>query len=91
MTRAFVPVIGCNGGGHVPNVASALSRVALGGSCGASKAAPWSRTDSLRLDLRPRGVAEPAVAGIEADAFEVPADDATRHVKSAPARDLAAQ
>ncbi|MFT7838494.1 SDR family oxidoreductase [Saccharothrix sp. BKS2] len=56
VTRAFVPVIERNGGGHLLNVASALSWAALGGSCSASKAALWSQTNSLRLDLRTRGI-----------------------------------
>ncbi|MFC7362269.1 SDR family oxidoreductase [Nocardioides astragali] len=42
--------------GAIVNVASALSWFALGGSYSASKAALWSATDSLRLELAPRGV-----------------------------------
>ncbi|MFF3949507.1 SDR family oxidoreductase [Streptomyces sp. NPDC001902] len=56
MTRAFVPIIEANGGGHLLNVHSVLSWVALAGSYSASKAALWSQTDSLRLELKPRGV-----------------------------------
>jgi NAD(P)-dependent dehydrogenase (short-subunit alcohol dehydrogenase family) len=57
VTRAFVPVIERNGGGHVLNVHSVLSWLALGGSYSASKAALWSQTNSLRLELLPRGIA----------------------------------
>jgi NAD(P)-dependent dehydrogenase (short-subunit alcohol dehydrogenase family) len=56
VTRAMVPVIRANGGGHVLNIASVLSWVALGGSYSASKAALWSMTNSLRLELAPAGI-----------------------------------
>lgn len=56
MTRAFVPIIEANGGGHLLNVHSVLSWIALAGSYSASKAALWSQTNSLRLELKPRGV-----------------------------------
>ncbi|MFE2608006.1 SDR family NAD(P)-dependent oxidoreductase, partial [Streptomyces mirabilis] len=55
-TRAFVPIIEANGGGHLLNVHSVVSWIALGGSYSASKAAFWSQTNSLRLDLKPRGI-----------------------------------
>ncbi|MFI8186659.1 SDR family oxidoreductase [Actinacidiphila glaucinigra] len=117
MTRAFAPVIEANGGGHLLNVHSVLSWVALSGSYSASKAALWSQTNSLRLELQPRGitvtglhvgyvdtdmaahvdapktspssVAEQALDGIEADAYEVLADELSRQVKAALAADLA--
>ncbi|MGW3423470.1 SDR family oxidoreductase [Streptomyces phaeochromogenes] len=54
--RAFVPVIERNGGGHILNVHSVLSWIGLAGSYSASKAAVWSQTNSLRLDLKPRGI-----------------------------------
>ena len=56
VTRAFVPVIERNGGGHILNVHSVLSWLGIAGSYSASKAALWSQTNSLRLDLRPRGI-----------------------------------
>nr|WP_221375718.1 SDR family oxidoreductase [Actinoplanes polyasparticus] len=56
VTRAFVPVIERNGGGHLLNVHSALSWLADGGPYSASKAALWSQTNSLRVQLRPRGI-----------------------------------
>ncbi|WP_171114839.1 MULTISPECIES: SDR family oxidoreductase [Streptomyces] len=56
VTRAFVPVLERNGGGHILNVHSVLSWIGLAGSYSASKAAFWSQTNSLRLDLRPRGI-----------------------------------
>ncbi|MCU7822114.1 SDR family oxidoreductase [Kitasatospora sp. DSM 101779] len=54
--RAFVPVIERNGGGHLLNVHSVLSWIGLAGSYSASKAALWSQTNSLRLELKPRGI-----------------------------------
>ena len=50
-------VIERNGGGHILTMHSVLSWLALGGSYSASKAALWSQTNSLRLDLAPRGIA----------------------------------
>ncbi|MGW0996860.1 SDR family oxidoreductase [Streptomyces sp. NPDC002520] len=56
LTRAFVPVIERNGGGHILNVHSALSWRADGSSYSSTKAALWSQTNSLRLELQPRGI-----------------------------------
>ncbi|WP_030438360.1 SDR family oxidoreductase [Actinoplanes subtropicus] len=42
--------------GAVINIASVVSWIALGRSYGVSKAALWSATDSMRLELAPRGV-----------------------------------
>ncbi|MFF9160883.1 SDR family oxidoreductase [Streptomyces longwoodensis] len=57
VTRAFVPVLERNGGGHVLNVHSVLSWLGVAGPYSASKAALWSQSNSLRLELRPRGIA----------------------------------
>ncbi|MEU9450193.1 SDR family oxidoreductase [Streptomyces sp. NPDC048277] len=56
VTRAFVPVVERNGGGHILNVHSVLSWFAEGGAYSASKSALWSQTNSLRLALQPRGI-----------------------------------
>ncbi|GAA2459838.1 SDR family oxidoreductase [Streptomyces glaucus] len=56
VTRAFVPIIERNGGGHVLTVHSALSWLGIAGSYSASKAALWSQSNSLRLELKPRGI-----------------------------------
>lgn len=56
VARAFVPVIERNGGGHILNVHSALSWLADGSSYSSTKAALWSQTNSLRLELQPRGI-----------------------------------
>jgi NAD(P)-dependent dehydrogenase (short-subunit alcohol dehydrogenase family) len=53
VSRAFVPVLGTNGGGAIINVLSVLSWFSLPGGalyC-ASKAAAWSLTNALRLDV----------------------------------------
>ncbi|MEW2162155.1 SDR family oxidoreductase [Streptomyces sp. NPDC007084] len=57
-TRAFVPVLERNGGGHILTVHSVLSWVTVPGTDGysASKSALWSQSNALRLELRPRGV-----------------------------------
>ncbi|WP_369246192.1 SDR family oxidoreductase [Streptomyces sp. R41] len=118
VTRAFVPIIERNGGGHILNVHSVLSWIGLLNSYSASKAALWSQTNSLRLDLKPRGievtglhvgyvdtdlaahvdapkstpesVAAQALDGIESGAFEVLADDVSRHVKAQLSQDIGA-
>jgi NAD(P)-dependent dehydrogenase (short-subunit alcohol dehydrogenase family) len=118
LTRAFAPIIERNGGGHILNVHSALSWLALAESYSATKAALWSQTNSLRVDLHPRGitvtglhvgwvdtdliadrdvpktdprdVAAQALDGIEAGAYEVLADEASRQIKAALAGDLTA-
>ncbi|MFD5568523.1 SDR family oxidoreductase [Streptomyces cadmiisoli] len=56
VTRAFVPILERNGGGHILNVHSVLSWLGIAGSYSASKAAFWSQSNSLRLDLKPRGI-----------------------------------
>lgn len=56
VTRAFVPQILAGGGGRIVNVHSALSWVAWAQSYSATKAALWSATDALRLELAPQGI-----------------------------------
>jgi NAD(P)-dependent dehydrogenase (short-subunit alcohol dehydrogenase family) len=55
VTSAFADSV-AERSGVVVNVASVLSWLALGGSYSVSKAALWSATDSMRLELGPRGV-----------------------------------
>lgn len=55
VTSAFADRVAQHSG-VVVNVASILSWLALGGSYSVSKAALWSATDSMRLQLGPRGV-----------------------------------
>lgn len=120
MSNAFAPVLGANGGGAIVNVLSVLSwMTAPGGAMySASKAASWSLTNALRLELLDQGtqvvglyvgymdtdmtvgidapksspsdVAVQTLAGVEAGAFEVLADDASRYVRSSLSADLTA-
>ncbi|WP_072803071.1 SDR family oxidoreductase [Rhodococcoides yunnanense] len=55
IAQAFAPTLGRNGGGALVDVHSVLSWVGGAGAYGASKAALWSATNSLRLELAPQG------------------------------------
>lgn len=55
VAREFAPVLAKNGGGALLNVHSVLSWIGLAGAYSASKAALWSATNSLRLELAPQG------------------------------------
>jgi len=120
MSRAFAPVLGANSGGAIINVLSVLSWLSIpaGALYCASKAAAWSLTNALRLDLldqhtqvvalhvgymdtdmaagveapkaSPEDVAAQALAGVEAGAFEVLADDTSRYVRGGLSSDLTA-
>jgi NAD(P)-dependent dehydrogenase (short-subunit alcohol dehydrogenase family) len=87
VTRAFVPHIVAAGGGHLLNIHSVLSWIALRGSYSASKAALWSMTNSLRLELRSRGV---GVTGLHVGYVDTDMAARVTGPKSAPA-DVARQ
>lgn len=55
IAQAFAPTLARNGGGALVNVHSVVSWAAGAGAYGVSKAALWSMTNSLRLDLRQQG------------------------------------
>jgi NAD(P)-dependent dehydrogenase (short-subunit alcohol dehydrogenase family) len=57
MARAFAPVLGANGGGAILNVLSVLSWLSFDGSntYAAAKAAAWSLTNGVRLELANQG------------------------------------
>jgi NAD(P)-dependent dehydrogenase (short-subunit alcohol dehydrogenase family) len=55
VARAFAPVLAANGGGALVDIHSVLSWAAGAGAYGASKAALWSITNSLRLELAEQG------------------------------------
>jgi NAD(P)-dependent dehydrogenase (short-subunit alcohol dehydrogenase family) len=63
VSRAFAPVLAANGGGGLVNVLSVASWRTRPGfaAYAASKAAAWSLTNSLRLDLRRQGTQVVAV------------------------------
>jgi NAD(P)-dependent dehydrogenase (short-subunit alcohol dehydrogenase family) len=65
MARAFAPVLRENGGGALVNMLSVLSFVAMpqGATYSASKAAAWSLTNALRMELRRQGT---LVVGVHA-------------------------
>ena len=56
MSRAFAPVLACNGGGAMLNVLSIVSWVNGGtlAAYAASKSAAWSLTNALRYELAPQ-------------------------------------
>ncbi|ATG54490.1 short-chain dehydrogenase [Brachybacterium ginsengisoli] len=57
LTRAFAPLLAAKQGGTaIINLHSALSWYAVAGIYSATKAALWSSTNSLRLELQPAGV-----------------------------------
>jgi NAD(P)-dependent dehydrogenase (short-subunit alcohol dehydrogenase family) len=63
VVRSFAPKISANGGGSILNVLSALSWVSfpgVGAYC-AAKAAEWSLTNALRLELAEQNI---RVAGL---------------------------
>ncbi|MEV6116343.1 SDR family oxidoreductase [Streptomyces sp. NPDC052109] len=86
VTRAFAPVIERNGGGHLLNVHSVLSWLGVAGSYSATKAALWSQTNSLRLELRSRGI---GVTGLHVGYIDTDMTSTIDAPKSAPA-DIAA-
>ena len=55
VAKAFAPVLARNGGGALVDVHSVLSWLGLAGGYSASKAAFWSITNSLRVELAPHG------------------------------------
>ncbi|MDX2543653.1 SDR family oxidoreductase [Streptomyces sp. WI04-05B] len=111
LARAFTPVLAAKKGAVLVDVHSVASWYAFGGAYSASKAALWSATNSLRIELAPMGVhvtgvhmgyvdtgmaahadgpkmaPEQLVAavydGVEADEYEVLADELTQGVKAA--------
>ena len=56
MARAFVPILSGKTGAAIIDIHSALSWYAVAGIYSATKAALWSATNSLRLELAPAGV-----------------------------------
>jgi len=63
MCRAFAPVLAANGGGAIVNMLSVTSFYTnpFNASYGASKAAAWSLTNGIRLELHHRGTLVVAV------------------------------
>src|SRR5260370_34844331 len=63
MCRAFAPVLAANGGGAMVNMLSIVSFFTnpLNASYGASKAAAWSLTNGIRIELAHQGTLVVAV------------------------------
>ncbi|HTJ33453.1 MAG TPA: SDR family oxidoreductase [Dactylosporangium sp.] len=55
VARSFAPILSANGGGALVDMHSVFSWGAGAGAYGASKAALWSITNSLRIELAPQG------------------------------------
>ena len=55
VAKAFAPILADNGGGALVDIASVLSWVGGFGGYGDSKAAIWSLTNSLRIELEKQG------------------------------------
>ena len=55
IAQAFAPILARNGGGALVDIHSLLSWLGRGNAYSATKAALWSITNSLRLELRPAG------------------------------------
>lgn len=84
---AFAPVLASNGGGALVDIHSVLSWAPGFGAYGASKAAIWSATNSLRLELAAQGT---KVTGVHVGYIDT---DMTKDItapKSDP-RDIARQ
>jgi NAD(P)-dependent dehydrogenase (short-subunit alcohol dehydrogenase family) len=89
MSRAFAPVLGRHGGGAILNVLSIVSWVSapLLGLYGVTKAAAWSLTNSLRIELAPQGT---QVVGLHAGFIDTDMIRSFDVPKAAPA-DVVAQ
>ncbi len=55
VAQVYAPILAANGGGALVDIHSVLSWLARGGAYSATKAAFWSITNSLRLELRAQG------------------------------------
>ena len=82
LTRRFVPVIEANGGGHILNAHSALSWLSAHGAYSATKAAFWSQTNGIRLELIDRGI---GVTGLHMGYVETDMTTAVTAPKENPA------
>ncbi len=99
MVRAFAPVLASNGGGAIVNVLSALSWFSYDGNnaYGVAKAAEWSLTNGIRLELNSQGTLVTGVhlgaadtdimAGYEGDMID-PADAARAALDGVQAGEL---
>jgi NAD(P)-dependent dehydrogenase (short-subunit alcohol dehydrogenase family) len=83
MAQAFAPVLAGHGGGALVNVHSVLSWAAGTGAYGASQAALWSVTNSLRLELAPAGT---QVTGVHVGHIDTDMTARVAAARNAPAQ-----
>lgn len=81
VARAFAPILAANGGGALVNMHSVLSWLAGSGAYGASKAAAWSVTNSLRVELARQHT---QVVGVHAGFIDTDMAAAITRPKAAP-------
>jgi NAD(P)-dependent dehydrogenase (short-subunit alcohol dehydrogenase family) len=82
VARAFAPILAANGGGALVNMHSVLSWLAGSGAYGASKAAIWSVTNSLRTELAAQHT---QVLGVHAGFIDTDMVSAMTATKTSPA------
>lgn len=82
LTRAFAPSLAAKEESAVINMHSALSWLAVAGIYSATKAALWSATNSLRLELAPAGV---HIVGVHVGYVDTPMAAHTTEAKADPA------
>ncbi len=82
LARAFAPVLSAKEASALIDLHSALSWYAVAGIYSATKAALWSATNSLRLELAPRGV---HVLGVHVGYVDTPMAAHTTDPKTDPA------
>ena len=82
VARAFAPVLSANDKSVLIDMHSALSWYAVAGIYSATKAALWSATNSLRLELAPAGV---HVVGVHVAYVDTPMAAKAADPKTAPA------
>jgi len=83
VAKAFAPILADNGGGALVDIHSILSWLPGFGGYGASKAAFWSATNSLRIELEKQGTLVTGVHLSYTDTdmttgFDVPKNDAVQ-------------
>jgi NAD(P)-dependent dehydrogenase (short-subunit alcohol dehydrogenase family) len=87
VAKAFAPILADNGGGALVDISSVLSWVGGFGGYGDSKAAIWSLTNSLRIELEKQGI---LVTGVHLGYTETDMTDGFDVPKNNP-RDVARQ
>ena len=90
MCRAFAPVLAANGGGAIVNMLSVTSFYTnpLDASYGASKAAAWSMTNGVRLELHHQGTLVVAVHASFIDTDMAALTDAPKDTPESVARQV---